>query len=123
MAESIQHLRIYKEARQLEDHIYEVVKQFPADEFYDLGNALRRESAAVCHHIMETHRLVSYRHKIDALDNARREAISIKHSIGVAEKLGVDQELIESYEGIAQQCLSLTEWLQSKLEQRQREAA
>ncbi|MFJ6901774.1 four helix bundle protein [Streptomyces hokutonensis] len=120
MPVSIQQLRIYREARELEDQVYELVKKFPVDEFYDLGNVLRRESAAVSHHIMEAHRLISYRYKIDALDNARREAISIKHSIGVAEELGVDQKLIESYEGIAQQCLSLSEWLQGKLEERLR---
>ena len=38
MAESIEQLRIYKSARAAEDQIYELVKQFPADQFYGLGN-------------------------------------------------------------------------------------
>jgi hypothetical protein len=51
MAEPIEQLRIYKQARAVEDEIYELVKTFPADQFYGLGNDLRPSSAAVSHHI------------------------------------------------------------------------
>jgi four helix bundle protein len=74
MAESIEQLRIYVAARLLEDQVYELVKTFPADQFYGLGNDLRRSSAAVSHHIMGAHRLYSYRLKLDELAAMRREA-------------------------------------------------
>jgi four helix bundle protein len=76
MAESIQQLRIYQSARNAEDQVYELIKLFPSDQHYPLGNDLRRTSAGVSHYIMEAHRLFSYRLKLDALANARREAES-----------------------------------------------
>jgi 23S rRNA-intervening sequence protein len=47
MAESVEQLRIYKSARNAEDRVYELIKEFPTDQFYGLGNDLRRSSSAV----------------------------------------------------------------------------
>ena len=122
MAESIEHLRIYKQARAVEDEIYELVKTFPADQFYGLGNDLRRSSAAVSHHIMEAHRLFSYRLKLDAIAGARREAeVTINHLAATSDQgLGDTAELIERYTQIIKQSWALTKWLKNKLEERQR---
>jgi len=94
MAESIEQLRIYKSARAAEDQVYELVKQFPADQFYGLGNNLRRSSAAVSHHIMGAHRLFSYRLKLDELSAMRREAENTMQYLEDARTLGATDELI-----------------------------
>ena len=71
---SIEDLRIYKLARELEDQVYELVKAFPPEQFYAMGNDLRRASAGVSHHIMNTHQFFSYTLKLDELAAARRQA-------------------------------------------------
>lgn len=122
MAESVEQLRIYRSARGLEDQVYELVKTFPADQFYGLGNDLRRSSAAVSHYIMETHRLFSYRLKLDALAGARREAEVTQRHLEAARDLGASEELINEYIGIIKQSWGLTKWLKTKLEERQEKA-
>lgn len=122
MAESVEQLRIYKSARGLEDQVYELVKTFPADQFYGLGNDLRRSSAAVSHYIMETHRLYSYRLKLDALAGARREAEITQKHLETAKDLGASDELINEYVGIIKQSWGLTKWLKVKLQERQEKA-
>jgi four helix bundle protein len=123
MAEAIQQLRIYKSARELEDQVYELVKSFPSEQFYGLGNDLRRSSAAVSHHIMETHRLFSYRLKLDALAAARREAEITQRHLEAATDLGASKELCEEYLGIVKQSWGLSKWLKTKLTERQTKAA
>lgn len=122
MAESIEQLRIYKTAREAEDKLYELVKQFPADQFYGLGNDLRRSSAAVSHHIMEAHRLFSYRLKLDALAAARREAEATQKHLETARELGATNELMSEYTAVIKQSWGLTKWLKVKLEDKQEKA-
>ncbi len=127
MAESIEQLNIYKLARKLEDEVYELVKTFPADQFYGLGNDLRRSSAAVAHHIMGCHRLYSYRLKLDELGAMRREAEATNEQINLAgDLLGAAKvaELQAGYDSIIKQSWGLTKWLQAKLgERRQKQEA
>ncbi len=115
MAETIEHLRIYKSARALEDQVYELVKQLPADHFYGLGNNLRRSSAAVSHHIMGAHRLFSYRLKLDELAAMRREAEAAQKQLESARDFGATDELISEYTGVIKQSWGLTNWLKAKL--------
>ncbi len=122
MAESIEQLRIYKSARGLEDQVYELVKQFPADHFYGLGNDLRRSSAAVSHHIMGAHRLFSYRLKLDELAAMRREVEVTQKNLEDAKSLGASDELIAEYTGIIKQSWGLTKWLKAKLAERTEKA-
>src|SRR6266508_4653392 len=118
MAESIEQLAIHNLARQLEDGVYDLVKTFPADQFYGLGNDLRRSSAAVSHHIMDCHRLYSYRLKLDELSAMRREAEAAQGQLERAHDLGATAELIERYTNIVKQSRGLTKWLQAKLDER-----
>ena len=122
MAESIEQLRIYKSSRAAEDQVYELVKQFPADQFYGLGNDLRRSSAAVSHHIMGAHRLFSYRLKLDELAAMRREAEITQKHLETAGSLGATPELIEEYTGIIKQSWGLTKWLKAKLVEKHEKA-
>lgn len=123
MAESIEQLRIYKSARGLEDRVYELVKNFPSDHFYGLGNDLRRSSAAVSHHIMSAHRLYSYRLKLDELAAMRREAEATQSHLEAARDL-VDHtdDLVSEYTGVIKQSWGLTKWLKAKLEKKQEKA-
>ncbi len=122
MAESVEQLRIYKTARELEDQVYELVKGFPEEQFYGLGNDLRRSSAAVSHYIMETHRLFSYRLKLDSLAAARHEAEKTQRHLEAAKKLGATDELISQYTGIIKQSWGLTKWLKTKLVEKREKA-
>ncbi len=122
MAESIEQLRIYKSARAAEDQVYELVKQFPADQFYGLGNDLRRSSAAVSHHIMGTHRLFSYHLKLDELSAMRRHAEATQEYLEEARTLGATDALITEYTGIIKQSWGLTKWLKIKLRDKQEKA-
>jgi four helix bundle protein len=122
MAESIEHLRIYKVAREAEDKIYEICKALPADQYYGLGNDLRRSSASVSHHIMGAHRLYSYRLKLDELAAMRRECEHTQTHLEQAKLgefsgiMGLD-ELITQYSRIIMQSWGLTKWLKTKLEE------
>jgi four helix bundle protein len=71
MAESIQQLRIYMNARELEDRVYELVKGLPEASRFPLGNDLRRASSAASHHINEAHQQRSYGLKLESLHEAR----------------------------------------------------
>lgn len=64
-------LRVYQLSRELEDDIYELVRQLPTSEFYGLGDELRRTSAAIAHHISESDQRYSYSLKIETLNLAR----------------------------------------------------
>ncbi len=119
MSESIEQLRIYRTARGLEDQVYELVKNLPAEQFYGLGNDLRRSSAAVSHHIMETHRLFSYRLKLDSLAAARREAEVTQKHLETARAFGATTELLNEYTGVIKQSWGLSKWLKTKLAERQ----
>ena len=122
MAESFEQLRIYKDARGAEDQVYELVKTLPVEQFYGLGNDLRRSSAAVSHHIMEAHRLYSYRLKLDALTAARREAEATQRHLETARDLGAPSGLSEAYTGVIKQSWGLSKWLRVKLDERREKA-
>ena len=122
MSESIEQLRIYKSARSAEDQVYELVKQLPAEDFYGLGNDLRRSSAAVSHYIMGAHRLYSYRLKLDELAAARREAEVTQKLLEGARDLGAGDTLISEYTGIIKQSWGLTKWLKAKLDEKQQQS-
>jgi len=122
MAESIEQLRIYKSSRAAEDQVYELVKKFPADHFYGLGNDLRRSSAAVSHHITSAHRLFSYRLKLDELSAMRREAEVTQKYLEDARPFGASTELISEYTGIIKQSWGLSKWLKIKLDEKREKA-
>lgn len=122
MAESIEQLRIYRTARSAEDAVYELVKSFPSDQFYGLGNDLRRASAAVAHHIMSAHRLFSYRLKLDELAAMRREAEVTQRLLEDARSFGANDELISEYTAVIKQSWGLTKWLKNKLVEKQEKA-
>jgi len=122
MSESIEQLRVYKMSRGVEDVIYETVKTLPVEHFYGLGNDLRRSSAGVSHYLMESHRLFSYRLKLDALAAARRECEAVQKHLAAAKDLGFDQKLIDDYAAIIKQTWGLTKWIRNKLIERQEKA-
>lgn len=122
MAESIEQLRIYKSARTTEDRIYELVKQFPADQYYALGNDLRRSSAAVSHHIMEAHRLFSYHLKLDELTQMRREAELTQKYLDKSRAIGATEELILEYTSLIKQSWALSRWLRTRLIEKREKA-
>ena len=68
---------------------------------------------------METHRLYSYRLKLDALANARREAEVTQKHLEAAKALGATPDLTEEYTGVIKQSWGLSKWLKAKLAEKQ----
>lgn len=122
MAESIEQFRIYKSSRIAEDQVYELVKKFPANQFYGLGNDLRRSSASVSHHLMAAHRVFSYRLKLIELEEMRRDAEITQMHLESARPLGATDSLINEYIGVIKQSWGLTKWLKQKLLEKQANA-
>lgn len=122
MAESIQQLRIYTSARTLEDQVYELIKSFPADQFYGLANDLHRGSSAVAHHISAAHKLFSYKLKLEELSAARREAEITQKLLETAKPYGATASMIDEYTTIIKQAWGLTKWLKSRLDEKQAQA-
>ena len=123
MAESIEQLHIYTLARSLEDQIYELVKAFPSEEFYRLGNDLRRSSAAVSHHIMGAHRLYSFRLKLDELAGMRLEAEKTQRYLESAKKFSpLAEGLMNEYTSLIKQSWGFTKWLNRKVKEQQEKA-
>jgi four helix bundle protein len=115
-SKSIESLRIYQTSRSLEDAIYELVKQLPPDQFYGLGNDLRRSSAAVSHYITECHRRFSYGVKLEALHLARVEAETLKTLLAEYESQGYGptSQLQNSCIGVIKQCWGLIKYLKQR---------
>lgn len=113
---SIEHLRIYQLARSLEDRLFVLAKSLPEDQFYPIGNDLRRASAAVAHHIAETHKRFSYTIKLEALHSARtaaEDAIALLKSYDSGNKDEVSA-LVEDYEVLIRQSWGLIKYLKNK---------
>jgi len=117
MAESIQQLRIYMNARDLEDRIYELVKGLPEDARWALGNDLRRASSAVSHHINEAHRQFSQRLKLESLHEARIAAE--RTQLLLADLPDIEAAAISSdYIGVIKQAWGLIKYLKQRREER-----
>jgi four helix bundle protein len=115
-ASSIEHLRIYQLARSLEDAIYDLAKQIPPDKFYPLGNELRRNSAAVAHHIAQTHRHYSYTIKLESIHAARSAAEdTIRNLETYKTAMSTDiSEYIQDYTSLIKQSWGLIKYLKNK---------
>ncbi len=117
MAESIQQLRIYVTARELEDRVYELVRQLPQDAHYPLGNDLRRASSAVSHYISEAHRHNSYGFKLDALNEARVAAE--RTQLLLADTPEIEAAAISSeYIGVIKQACGLIKYIKKRRSER-----
>jgi four helix bundle protein len=119
MAETIEKLRIYKTACELEAKIRTLVDTLPVELFNGVGNELRSSSSAVTRHIMETHRLYSYRLKIDALADARRAAEMTQHYLETIHNVGMTADITEAYTSVIKQSWGLTKWLKIKVAEKQ----
>lgn len=88
---SIEGLRVYRASRELEDDIYKLVAKLPHEEFYRLGDGLRRSSAGISHYISESHRRHSLGLKIEALHLARTEAEQLSQHLNDYTNRGYGQ--------------------------------
>jgi four helix bundle protein len=112
---SIADLRIYQLALSLEESTYELAKDLRPNQF-DLANDLRRASAGVAHYIYESHRLYSYKQKMESLHAARTEAetaIKLLESIKTSG-LGSVDGLTEDFTSLIKQSWGLIKWLKAK---------
>lgn len=123
MAESIEKLRMYQLAVQLEDQVVDLVRELPSEQRYPLGNDARRASAAVSHHINQAHQRYSYQMKQQELAEARDQAERARQLLGRLKEHGAGDELMEGYTAIIKQSWSLSKWLKARQAERQVQAA
>lgn len=123
-SKSIEGLRIYQSSRALEDSVYELVKKLPANQFYRLGNDLRRSSAGISHYITECHRRYSYSVKLETLHLARMEAETLKKLLAdyEAQGYGPTAKLQDGCTGIIKQSWGLIKYIKQRQSERQAEA-
>jgi four helix bundle protein len=124
-ARSIEGLKIYQTSRQLEDAVYELVKALPEEEFYKLGNDLRRSSAAISHYISEAHQRYSYGVKIESLHLARTEADNLNLLLQAHAQRGYGdtKQLIEECTVVIKQAWGLIRYFKQKQDERQANAS
>lgn len=123
MAESIAQLRIYTQARELEDQVYQLAKSLGPERSYPLADDLRRSSAAVCHYISEAHHHYAYTTKLTELSQARQAAELTQQLLGRAKPYGATDEMIQAYTGIVKQCWGLIRYLKNRQTERNAQAA
>lgn len=121
----IENLRVYQQARQLEDKVHKLVEALPQQEYYLLGNDLRRASAACAHFIAEAHERYSYSLKTESFHEARRQAEDmVGYLIQYQDrKFGDTKQLVEEYTGVIKQSWGLIKWLKGRQQQNQVKAA
>jgi four helix bundle protein len=116
-AKSISGLRIYHA-------VYDLVKGLPEKEFYNLGNDLRRTSAAISHYISEAHKRYGYGIKIESLHLARHEADELRnHLSAYSKKYGDTAKLQEDCVAVAKQSWGLIKYFQQRQAERQASAS
>jgi hypothetical protein len=75
------------------------------------------------HHLAESHRLVSYRLKLDALAAARREAEATQANLHRAKAYGATDEHSNGYTRLIKQSWDVTKSAKAKLDERREAAA
>ncbi|MCL5093723.1 MAG: four helix bundle protein [Patescibacteria group bacterium] len=78
---SLEDLKIYKMACDLEKFVYELVISFPKEEKYRQIDQMKRSSASVCDNIAEGYGKFSFQSKIQSFYVARGEAMEIKNQL------------------------------------------
>lgn len=113
---SVEQLKVYVLAHQLEGKVFDLVRMMPAENFYPLGNSLWRSATATAHHIGEAHERFSYTIKIQSLQYGRIAAEeTIKHLEEFEKQFGADTKALgEDFLGVVKQCWGLIKYLQGK---------
>src|SRR3990167_9816821 len=78
---SLDDLKIYQMAEELEIEVYKITKSFPKEEKFGSVNQLRRSSAAVANNIAEGYARHSYAEKVRYLYIAKGESEETKRNI------------------------------------------
>jgi four helix bundle protein len=91
---SLDDLKIYKMAEDLEIEVYKITKDFPKEEKFGSVNQLRRSSAAVPNNIAEGYTRHGYQEKIRYMYIAKGEAEETKRNMIRSGKKGFVLESI-----------------------------
>ena len=113
---SVEQLKVYVLAHELEGKIYSLLSQMPEENFYPLGNAVWRAATATAHYIGEAHERYSYTIKIQSLQYARIAAEEAIAQLSEFEKQFGSKTgpLQEEFTAVVKQCWGLIKYLQGK---------
>lgn len=92
---SYKELRVYQSSIEMAMEIFEITKDFPAEEKYSLVDQVRRSSRSVCANIAEAWRKRRYKAAfISKLSDAESEACETQVWIEFARKCGYTDETL-----------------------------
>lgn len=92
-------LNVWKQARLLKLEIYELIKQFPNEEKYDLVNQLRRSARSVCSNIAEGHGRFTYKDQLHFCIQSRGSLSEVlNHLIDAHDCHYIDKEKLKIIE-------------------------
>ena len=113
---SIEQLKVYVLAHELEQQVLSLVKSMPPENFYPLGNSLWRAATATAHYIAEAHERYSYTIKIQSLQYGRIAAEeTVKQLDEFEQQFGADTTaLSQDFTAVIKQCWGLIKYLQGK---------
>lgn len=113
---SIEQLKVYVLAHELEGKVFRLLATMPAENFYPLGNSLWRSATATAHYIAEAHERYSYTIKIQSLQYGRIAAEeTIKQLEEFHQQFGTDTKALdEEFTAVIKQCWGLIKYLQGK---------
>ena len=122
MTSSIEKLRVYGQAVELEDSVYRLTKKLSQEQFYPLGNELHRASAAVVHHIYQAHEHYSYTVKLTELDGVRQAIMQTQQLLQGLSQPVATNGLVLSYTTVLKQSWGLTRYFRGKLAEQRAKA-
>lgn len=113
---SVEQLKVYVLAHELEEKTLTLVKSMPRENFYPLGNSLWRAATATAHYIAEAHERYSYTIKIQALQYGRLAAEdAVKQLEEFEQQFGSETKAMsEEFTTVIKQCWGLIKYLQGK---------
>ncbi len=92
-------LNVWKQARLLKLEIYELIKQFPNEEKYDLVSQLRRSARSVCSNIAEGHGRFTYKDQLHFCIQSRGSLSEVlNHLIDAHDCNYVDETKLKNFE-------------------------
>lgn len=115
----IEKLRVYVQARELEDKVSKLIEALPKEEQFKLADGLKRASSGCSHYITEAHKAYSFSLKNESFHEARRQA---EDAVGFLiqyedRKFGETKQLVEDYTGVIKQLWGLIKWIKARRDQ------
>ncbi len=111
---SFRDLRVYQKAFQLQQAIFEITRQFPAEEKYSLTDQIRRSSRSIGANVAESWQKRRYpAHFVSKLTDADAEQTETQHWLDTAK--ACEYISVQNHENLMNECLEIGRMLGSMI--------